>query len=514
MKILLSNVNIVDGTGSPAFLGNILVHDSLIETVSSDIIKGTFDQVIDCNGDYCTPGFIDVHSHSDVFNFIKDGLKSKISQGVTTEVTGMCGLGVAPISDELKYDFRNNLIIGNPDIDWNWQSFGEYIEALKKLGTESNISPFVGHGVLRYNIMGNSSSAMNDCQLAQLDNLLSKSFREGACGVSLGLIYLPAIYAKKNELRSIFKIAANNKKIVSVHMRSESDEIIEALLELIELAEETGAKLHIAHLKFIGQRNGFKYEEVKKIIEQHNIYFDHYPYVFGSTTLLSIIPPSFLDQELKTLTHHRSEINDIFSTSKINKGSPWDNIPNLVGWNNIEICEVQNETDKKYIGMSIQDIASIENKSETNLLIDLIIRNNGIVRMIDYFMSNELLKSIMQNDRGMFSTDTLYGSNPHPRVFGSYPTVIGDYVFKKKVISLEKAIYKMTSLPAKQFDIHNRGEIKAGKFADLLVFTKDFSVNKDKKYPVGIKLVMINGKIKIFEGFYQSEVRSGMVNAL
>ena len=396
--------------------------------------------------------------------------------------SGLCGLGVAPLPKALQPDVRERLIIGNPPIGWNWDDIPSYGAALKRQGMEVNISPFLPHGLLRYQVCGNSSGPMKADQRRQLARLVDESLGAGARGVSLGLIYHPALFADQKELLAVAESAARHQKPLVVHMRSESDEILEALQELVSLSLQAGCRLHISHLKLIGRRNAGKLPELLAMINRHGLTFDQYPYHYGSTTLFSILPPALIRSyapaallaALKTPAV-RKLVRDWFAERILPQpGEPWDNLPALVGWENILICEVESREARQWLGRSVADCARQMDQPPVDFVLDLLSRERGNVRMIDYFMDEALVEQIFCHPRGMVGTDTIFGGRLHPRVSGTFPRIISQFVNQRGLLPLEQAIHKMTGLSAETFFLPKRGRIAPGYFADICLFEQGF----------------------------------------
>jgi len=511
---LFKNGIIIDGTGEKSYQGDILIEDNIIKKIGNIEENKHFDSIIDVNGSYLSPGFIDMHSHVDLTNYIPGDMKAKIMQGITSEVIGQCGVGVAPMPIDKQEGWRKNLILGNPPIEWNWESTAEFLDSLEKNGVESNIIPFTGHGVLRYAVKKDKSGKLNDDELRQIKKFTEEAFNAGIFGLSFGFIYIPALFSDKREIETVLDVASDYKGIIAVHLRSESDELLDAIKEMINYTEKRDCRLHISHLKAIGEKNWDKIDSALKLIEDNGLDFDHYPYCAGSTTLIAVFPPfvvegNGIDDTIQKLQDKkiRERIKKIFSgEEKMKKGLPWDNIPALVGWDNIRVIDVETEKNKMFVGMNIEEIAKKRNTSPADTAMDLIIEEKGNVRMIDFYMQEEQLIKIMKNERGMFGTDSLIGGKAHPRVYGTYPRIINTYVREKKVLTMEKAIEKMTSKPAEVLRLSKRGYIKEGYYADLLVFNDNFkdcsSYEEPECFPSGLEYVFINGKIKVKKGKY------------
>lgn len=521
MRQLIKNATVVDGSGGDAFNGDVLINGKVIEAVAPSITAVT-DEIIEANGAYLTPGFIDVHSHSDLATFMPQGFRPKVLQGITTELVGLCGLGVAPLPKALQREVRDRLIIGNPPVEWTWDDYSSFGFALSQRGLEVNVSAFLPHGLLRYQICGNNHLPMNSEELRQLARLTDESLAAGARGVSLGLIYHPALFSDQKELLTVAQVAAQHQKPLVVHVRSESDEILEAVQEMIAISNQAGCQLHISHLKLIGRRNAPKLEPLLTLIDRHDLTFDQYPYHYGSTTLFSILPPALIREyapdelmkALKTLAIRR-QVRDWFAERILPQaGEPWDNLPALVGWENILICEVENQPARQWLGRSVFECAQQTDQHPVDFVLDLLISERGNVRMIDYFMDEALVERIFQHPRGMVGTDTIFGGRIHPRVSGTFPRIIDQFVKRKQLLPLEQAIHKMTALSADTFALHKRGKIVPGYYADISMFTDEFrdnsTVDQPEAFATGLRDLWVNGCRKVAGGDYL-ETRSGQL---
>ncbi len=483
MKTLIKSAIIIDGTGEASFAGDVLFDQSQILAVSSSLENGDADTIVDAEGRYLAPGFIDLHSHSDLAALDSSLLKPKMAQGITTEVCGVCGLGVAPMPFHLQEKFRQQSIIGKGKDVWPWQTFSQFKHHLALQSLDQSIFPFVGHGVLRYAVAQNRPDKLSGDELNKMQELLQQCFDQGAKGLSLGLIYLPALYADTDELRAVIEIAAKNRKMVMVHLRSESDGIIEAIEEVAQLCFELGAKLHLSHLKIIGQQNEFKIDRVFELIEQYNLTFDHYPYCYGSTTLFSLIPPWMIDGDtpsliLKKLLCKRDELIKVFTgqgTAVDVAKWGWDNLPYLCGWDNIFVSCLKDNRQGEEVGKSVAQLARIWNCDEVDAFLKILLQEDGQVMMTDTYMREELLKKIMQHPRGHFATDSLFNANPHPRVSDAYPKILREYVFQKKWLTVEEAVAKMTGYSAKLLGMDDRGVLAKTKRPELVLFDANCS---------------------------------------
>ena len=443
--------------------------------------------------------------------FMTDKLQLKLRQGVTTEVVGQCGFSPAPMPANRQAEWMKYYVPGSPIDTWQWESTAEFYTALRNRGLPLNFMPFVGHGTLRFAVKADSSTPMEPSELDRMEALLEQAFEEGAAGLSIGLIYVPALFADRAELLRAAEVAARHRRILSVHMRSESDELIEALEEMAELQSATGVRLHISHLKAIGIRNQNKIDKALQLIESHALSFDSYPYTYGSTSLLSLLPPQVftgtsVQNGLARLSDHqvREEIIALLSAeSPAPAGLPWDNLALLVGWDMIELVFIPEGPDACLTGSSLAAAAEQRGTSPAELTLLLCRKYGGQIRIIDVFSQEATLRKILSHPSGIVSSDTLLGGHQHPRVAGSFPRVLSKYTYEHASgpLNLEAAVHRMSGRSAKFLGLKDRGIISPGMAADIAVWHPDFidmSSRQDPEQPArGLQYLMINGALVI-----------------
>lgn len=515
---LIQNSIIVDGTKTKPFHGSILIEDDTIIAVEKNSIAPPPNtKIIDAKNSYLTPGFIDVHSHADYSNFTPGDLRPKISQGITTEIVGQCGFSPAPMPPANISAWRQVSIIDDPRTTSSWENLAAYLAALRTNGLESNLVPFVGHITLRCAVAGAATRPLTTTELQQLEKLAAESFAAGAAGLSFGLIYNPAMFAEPEEIEILVKTAAKYNKIVSIHLRSESNELIEAIQEILTICQKHQAKLHISHCKAIGKSNWHKLDTALEIISANNLTFDHYPYIAGATTLMTIFPPEIFtnlqpgETIFTRLTQPamRQKLKQLFAgaimpTNRV----AWDNLPALVGWDKIIVTTAFLPQHQAFIGLSVQAIADRQNKHPSDAVIDLVAAENGKVFMLDFYAEESSILKKLQHPNGVIGSDSdmVAIGKHHPRVYGNFPRVLREYVFKQVILPLEIAIAKMTSQSASIFGLRDRGKIAPGYKADLLIFSRDFKDNATFDDPeqlaTGLEYVFINGQLKIDRGVY------------
>lgn len=524
MDYRIENGTIIDGSGKPAFKADVETRNAHIIAILPSAQRGpqhsgnpgpgsgaAHVRRIDATGCYVSPGFIDAHSHADLGPFTPDKLQLKLLQGVTTEVVGQCGFSPAPMPAYRRAEWIKYYVPGSPLTTWPWESTAEFYTALCNRGLPLNFMPFVGHGTLRFAIKADSSAPMAPAELDRMEALLEQAFDDGAAGLSFGLIYVPAMFSDSIELRRAAEVAARHKRLLSVHMRSESDELIEALEEMAELQAVTGVRLHISHLKAIGERNQNKIDQALQLIESHNLSFDSYPYTYGSTSLLSLLPPQLftgttVQDGLAGLSDPqlRKEMSAILNgDSAAPAGLPWDNLALLVGWDMIELVFIPDGPDKDLIGCSLTSAAERRGITPTELTLQLSRTYGGQIRIIDVFSQETTVRKILSHPSGIVSSDTLLGGHQHPRVAGSFPRVISKYTHEhgSGPLSLEAAVHRMSGRSARFLGLKNRGLLSPGMFADIAVWRPDFIDTSSRQAPEqpakGLQYLLINGKLVI-----------------
>ena len=520
MHYRIVNGTVIDGSGGPAFKADVEISGDRITAVlprgsskkaaeprAESAPAGSRLRRIDAAGCFVSPGFIDAHSHADLGPFTPDKLDLKLLQGVTTEVTGQCGFSPAPIPAERRDQWMQYYVPGSPLEQWPWESTAEFYSALRRQGLPLNFMPFVGHGTLRFAVKGDNSAPMEPAELNQMEAMLEQAFTEGAAGLSFGLIYVPALCADRSELKRAAEIAARHRRILAVHMRSESDELIEALEEMAQLQSDTGVRLHISHLKAIGRRNQNKIDQALRLIETHNMSFDSYPYTYGSTSLLSMLPPQLftgtsVQTGLAQLSDHQVQknIRALLSGRKSPPdGLAWDNLALLVGWDRIELASIPEGFDSDLTGRTLAAAAELRGTSPVELTLLLARRYGGQARIIDEFSEEATLKKILSHPAGVASSDTLLGGHQHPRVAGSFARILSRYTHEPGhgPLSLEEAVHRMTGRSAQVLGLKDRGVIQNGMAADIAVWRPDFSDESTRQSPEqparGLEYLFING---------------------
>lgn len=514
LDILLKGGQIIDGTGNPWFYGNIGIKNNKIVSIGSS--EGEADKIIDVKGKMISPGFIDGHCHSDLMVLDFPESEIKLQQGVTTEVVGNCGLGPAPVNPIYAKELQNYVgpVLGRANKEWQWQSINDYFNELDSVLISENIASYIAHGSVRIAVMGFENRAPNRKEMEEMKYIVEEGMRAGAIGLSIGLLYVPGSYSNKEEITELCKVVMKYNGILATHIRGEGNNLIPSIQEVLWIAENSGIALHISHLKAAGKRNWGNVMQAMELIEDargrnYDVTCDVYPYSAGSTMLSTLFPPWALEGGVSSILER---LKDRVERNKMkleleNEQEEWDNLVNSTGWNNVIISSVHNPNLKKYEGWSILAISNQTGKNPIDQAFDLLIEENGNIGIVYFHMDETDVLQVMKYNNALIASDSLtcYTGKPHPRLYGTFPRVISKYVKKDKTLSLEEAIRKMTSFPAKRFGLDKRGLLSEGNFADIVIFDldkiKDNATYDDpKKFPDGIEYVIVNGKLTIKGG--------------
>lgn len=500
--LLIKSARIIDGSGNPWFPGDIGMVKDRIAAVGR--LREDAAKVIHADGKVVAPGFIDVHSHSDLFLMASPESKPKVMQGVTTEVVGQDGLSEAPITTETLADWRKYLsgLNGDPEIEWNWRSFGEYLDALTMAQPSINAASLVGHGNLRLLTLGMENRQPSTAELAKMKQILREAMAQGAFGMSTGLIYAPCVYADTSELTELCRVVAELNGIFAVHMRDEGDQLFESIDEVIAVGEESETPVHISHFKASGRRNWGKVNEALLKLEKArsrgiDVTIEQYPYVAGSTFLSSLLPAwaheggtNRMLARLRDKTLRERIVQDI-STGR---SRDWT-------WNGVLVTSVTTEKNRAFEGRTLTEISEALRKRPVDALLDIIAEEDNAATMVSFSMSENDVRTVMQSRYQMVCTDGIMLGRPHPRVYGSFPRVLGRYV-RNRVLRLEDAVRRMTSYPARRLGLQDRGLIRPGMAADIVVFDPstviDTATFEDPhRFPIGIEQVVVNGVLTV-----------------
>lgn len=520
MRTLFKNGWIVDGTGQARFKGDVVTEGEQIGAVGGVQHGGGFDRVIDAEGKIVAPGFIDTHSHSDLEVMINPYVEAKIRQGVTTELLGQDGISMAPLPKRYISPWRKNLagLDGDSDeVGWDYETTDGYLRVLEEKGVGLNESYLVPHGNVRMEAMGLDNRKPTPEELEWMCAIVRREMEVGAYGLSTGLIYMPCAYAETAEIIELCKVVAEFDGAFVVHQRSEADTILTSMEEVIEIGRRSGVKIHFSHFKICGRKNWELIDKVldlldKAVAEGIPTSFDQYPYVAGSTMLGAILPPWAHDGGTdKLMERLRSRELRARMAEDIERGIPgWDNFVDFAGLDQIYVTSVKTDANQDVVGKSLEEIGAMRGKAALDAAFDLLLAEENAVGMVDFYGKEEHVSRFLTRPEQNVCTDGLLGGKPHPRVFGSFPRVLGKYVREEKSLTLEAAVRKMTQKPAEVFGFERRGVLKVGNFADVVVFNPSTIIDKGTfvdpvQFPEGIEHVLINGEAVLRAGGYAPE---------
>ncbi len=528
MRILIKNGRIIDGTGAPAHPGCLaLENDRILGVGSPDQFPDhAFDQVIDAGGKVVCPGFIDSHSHSDVMVFKEPRLLAKVMQGITTEMLGQDGISMAPLPAEYISPWRKNLAGLDGDmeeLDWSFATTSGYLDMLERNGSGTNLCYLAPHGNVRMEAMGLGSGVADNANLDRMRAVLRRELDAGAFGLSTGLIYMPCAYADTREMVELCRVAAAYDRPLVIHQRSEADTILDSMREVIAIGRDSGVAVHFSHFKICGKNNADKFEQVLALLEEAKaagirVSFDQYPYVAGST-MLGVILPAWVhdggtDRLLERLASPEARAR---ITRDIHNGIPgWDNFVAFAGLDGIFVTDVKTDANRDAIGLNLVQLGELRGKEPLEATYDLLLQEANAVGMVDFYGLEEHVKAFIARPEMNVCTDGLLGGTPHPRVYGAFPRVLGKYVREEGVLPLEEAVRKMTSRPAEVFGIRERGVLRAGWYADVVVFDPETVIDKGtftepRQHPEGIHHVFVNGAHVVRDGRPADAALSGKV---
>jgi N-acyl-D-amino-acid deacylase len=506
---IIRNGLIYDGNGGAPYKADIAINADTIAFIGQ-IKNASAQHEIDANGKAVAPGFINMMGHSEESLFQDGRAQSDIRQGVTTEIFTESSFG--PLNAKMKNQFQKN----QGDIKYNvtWNTLGEYMNTLEHKGISCNIASFVGAGTVRQYVIGEDDKAPTQQQLDSMKLLVDSAMREGALGVTCALIYPPDNFAKTDELIALAKEASKYGGTYISHIRSEGNQLIQAINEIITIAKQANIPVEICHLKAAGKDNWNKIDSVIKIVEDArkqgiDITADMYTYTAAATGLTSCFPPTLQDGGFGKLRERlqNPSIRKQMITAMHTNANDWENFYyGSGGANNILLLSFKQDSLKKFTGKTLAQVAAIRGKSPEETAMDLIVQDSTRIGVAYFLMDeNNIKKEIVLpwvsfgSDEASYTNEGVFlKSNAHPRAYGNFARVIGKYSRDEKLMTLQKAIYKLAKLPATHLKLKKRGELKVGNYADIVIFdpatVQDHATyEKPHQYATGVTDVFING---------------------
>lgn len=515
----LQNATVVDGTGRPAFDAHVLVDGDRIRRVGPT--PAGADRTVDLDGSYLAPGFIDMHAHSELQLLTEPSAEAKVTQGITLEVLGQDGVSVAPVPPDLKDEWARRIksldgALGEP---WPWTSVGGYLDALADAEPAVNAAYYAPHGNLRSLAAGFDDRPLDSTELSTMRDALRDAFEEGAFALSKGMIYPPSSYARDDELEALAATVAERDSFVVSHVWNETDRVVESIRRYFDICDRAGCHAHVSHLKVGGKENWGLSADVLDALDDavdrgQRVTFDQYPYTAGSTMLTALLPPwARRGDSADVVERLADEQTRERIAADIDGDGNWENLARAAGsWDNILVT---NTASGAHEGETVEDIAAARDNDPIDAMCDLLLDEDLDVTMADFIMSEDDIERFLADDRGTFCTDGIFGGKPHPRVFGSFPRILGRYVRDRDVLSVERMVYKAAGHPARILGLPDRGHVAEGYVADLVAFDLD-RIDSPATYEAparladGVEHVLVNGSVVVEDG-EQRSVRAGRV---
>ena len=513
--LLIANGHVVDGSGRAAFVGDVAIRgEEIVQVGRLEAQRHDASRVIDATGLTVSPGFIDIHGHSDYTLLVDGTAQSKVRQGVTTEI-----LGEAPSAGPIKG--KATLDLSQYGLEVKWRTLGEYFARLQKGGISVNVGSYVGATQVRTCVLGLESREPTVAEQEEMKRLVEEAMLDGALGLSSSLIVPPDTYLTTRHLIELAKTVKPYGGLYSTHIRGEGNTIRDAILEAIEIGEKAQVPVDIIHLKIADKRMWGKMNEICDLIESarqkgQKVTANQYPYIAGQNYLMALIPPWALEggkqqlkNRLKDAVLRRRMEQDIL------RGLPgwFDHYVLMKGWESAVVASIKTEKNKKYEGKSVAEIAAMSGKKPTDAVFDLLLDEDDPIPTVYFLMDEADVRTAMRvpwvsigSDGEAVRPDGILGrGRPHPRWYGTFPRILGKYVREQNVLSLEQAINKMTLLNAEKLGISDRGRIARGKKADVTIFNASRVIDRatfedPHQYPVGIEYVIVNGTVVIDRG--------------
>ncbi|MBP6059676.1 MAG: D-aminoacylase [Candidatus Saccharicenans sp.] len=512
--LVIRQALVFDGSGQAPFRADVGISGNYIKYIGK-IGKNSSRRELLAEDLCLSPGFIDVHNHTDIELLVCPTADSLIRQGVTTVIGGNCGSSRFPLTPAMLQD-EDRYLSREFGLKVDWQDLAGFFRRLEEKGQALNFATLVGQGTIRAAVVGYNNRPPSAQEMDRMKELASQALQQGAIGISTGLEYAPGSFASTGELIDLMKVLRGNQGIYATHMRDEEDEVLPAVDEALNIAEQSRVRLEISHLKIGFPRNWPLIDQLLEKLNQaraRGVDFsaDVYPYTAWSTGL-SIFFPLWVREGKNDdfLNRLRSPELELKLREAINQAES-----NLGSWNKVLIASVETEKNRQLEGLDLEQAAKRRNQDQDMFLFirDLLLEERGQVSMVCFGLSEDNLKKTLQQPFTCLGSDgevasttgPLSKGKPHPRYYGTFPRALAEYVRKEKVVPLETMIRKMTGFPAERFNLKQRGLIKPGYLADLVLF--DYEKIQDKAtwsdphhYPEGIPYVLVNGKLVVDEG--------------
>lgn len=516
--VVIRHGTLIDGSGKPMFSGDIGIREGRIAAIGE--VVGSTEQLIDAQGLYVTPGFIDVNNHSDTYWALmaNPALESLLFQGITTVVGGNSGASLAPLTRP--ENIRSIQKWTDVDqINFNWLSMTEFLQAVELRQPAVNFATLVGHGTLRRGTMQDETRPIHDDEVRVMEKLLKDSFHAGAIGFSTGLLYTHARGAHINEILKLVELVQDEQGIYATYVRNEGEDLVPAVEEAITVAQKTRVPLHISHLKAVGRQNWHLMDEVFNLIEAAtlsnlDVSFDVYPYTVTGSVLYTFLPTWITENGRKLML---ARLKD----DKVRATVIQEMQKNGMDYSSMTISV--SSLGAMLTRHKVSEIATLHGKSPEAIVVELLMASEGrAIVSIESLSEKNVLKAIQHpfsiissNGSGYSEEHATTGDKVHPRNFGTFPRIFAEYVKRQQALSWEEAIYKMTGKPAKKFGLAGRGMLALGGVADITIFDPGkiadrATLENPYQYAVGVEWLLVNGALAIENGHLTGK-RAGQV---
>ena len=518
MDVLFRGATVLDGTGAAGVQQDVAVRDDRIVAIGPDATQ-VGGAVVDAGGLALAPGFIDMHSHADHTLPAFPRATNSITQGVTTELVGLCGFSVAPLAtDPARAAQLRDLAQGiGPDLDWSWQSFGEFLDRFEAARPAVNVAPLVGHHALRIDAMGMEDRAATPAELATMRAALAEALAQGAWGMSTGLVYVPGSFSSTDELLEVGQELKRADALYVSHIRDEADGLVGAVDEAITIGERLGIRAQVSHLKITARRNAGRIGPAIEHLEAARgrgvrAHADVYPYLAGSTYLHQVLPPwikagglDAMVDRLRIAEQRQRARHDI----ERDEGGWANQVAAAGGWHNIQIASVRSMARRGAEGRRIADLAAEANVDPLDYALDLLVEDRGGTTMIVFHMDERDMRQALSWRWSAVGSDQLGVTSPsarvHPRAYGTFVRVVGWGVRDAGLFPLEEAVRKMTGLAADILGLRDRGRVAPGLVADLVLFdpssvADEATYDEPTRVARGVEYVMLAGDFAVERG--------------
>jgi N-acyl-D-amino-acid deacylase len=524
MTLYIRGGTIIDGSGNPPFRGDVFVEDGFIREILPDhapagqgAVQGQADETIEAGGRLVCPGFIDLHRHCDTAALGEEFGLIEISQGITSCFAGNCGMSPVPNTPSSRQALQNYLApcLGSFEHE-TFTTHREYLARLQSTPLPVNMGFYAGMGALRIAVKGFSPDPFSREEMDAARGLLREALDNGASGMSIGLMYVPELYSSADEIAALASVMKGRKGILCTHMRWETEYLVKAVREVISVAKKAEVPLEISHFKAAGVKawHGVLHEAIELIEGERargmDITVDFYPYDCGSSTMMQMLPPGYLAMGVEKALAGLNKSENVERMRKLlAEGEPeWDNLSRTIGWDRTIISSVNLEENRKFLGKSVTACTREYGcRDEVEMVARLMYSEKGKVAIINQSMSVEDIDTIARLPYSSLISDALYGDmkNPHPRLYGAFPRFLREFVRERKILELPAAIRKMTALPAKRVGLNDRGLLRPGYHADIVIFDPEqFTDHADYLAPAslttGLDYAIVDGKTAYQDG--------------